>query len=234
VRDDPHYRPAHGRGGGPRVLCQNARMSDPTPRRAPLLPPRLLTPLAIAFAIGLVLFLLLWLDQRNEADFFKPGAADAATGADGEPLPAPLPADIATADENASGLRLPRGDSPLPPPAAEQPRLLEPPPPVAPMPAPQPPPGIADRNAPVPLNQPAPAYPQEALRRNAGGTVRIQAMVGPDGRVERLEVVQSSGNRHLDRAASEAVRRWTFRPATRNGQPVSGSVSVPISFDPAR
>ena len=212
-------------------------MSDPSPPRAPLLPPRLLKPLAIAFGIGLVLFLLLWLDQRNESDFFRPGAADATTGVDGEPLPAPLPADVATSDDNASGLRLPRQDSALPSRVEEeQPRLLEPPaPPAAPLPPPPgPAPGIADRDAPTPLNRPAPVYPQEALRRNAGGTVRIEALVGPDGRVERLDVIQSSGNRHLDRAASEAVRRWTFRPATRDGQPVSASVSVPISFDPAR
>lgn len=217
------------------MLCKNARMSAPTPPRAPLLPPRLRKPLAIAFAIGLALFLLLWLDQRNESDFYTPGAADPRAAAEGEPLPAPLPADVASVDDNASGLRLPRADT-LPAPGQEQPRLLEPPPPpvVAPPPQPFPTAGPADRSTPIPLHQPAPVYPQEALRRNAGGTVRIEAVVGPDGRVERLDVVQGSGNRHLDRAASEAVRRWTFRPATRGGQPVSASVSVPISFDPSR
>ena len=36
----------------------------------------------------------------------------------------------------------------------------------------------------------------------------------------------------LDRAAMEAVRRWTFRPATRNGQPVTATVIVPLEFNP--
>ena len=40
-----------------------------------------------------------------------------------------------------------------------------------------------------------------------------------------------SGSRSLDRAASSAVKRWRFLPGQRNGQPVGGSVEVPISFD---
>ena len=35
-----------------------------------------------------------------------------------------------------------------------------------------------------------------------------------------------------DRAALEAVRRWTFKPATRNGQPIVTDVLVPITFNP--
>ena len=34
------------------------------------------------------------------------------------------------------------------------------------------------------------------------------------------------------RAAMEAVRRWTFKPATRNGQPIVTDVLVPITFNP--
>jgi TonB family protein len=44
-------------------------------------------------------------------------------------------------------------------------------------------------------------------------------------------LVQGSGARELDRAAVEAVRRWRFAPATRGGQPVEGSVQVPITFN---
>ena len=49
--------------------CQNAAMSDPKPGRPSLFPPRLVKPLAIAFGVGLLLFLLLWLDQRSDSDF---------------------------------------------------------------------------------------------------------------------------------------------------------------------
>ena len=54
-------------------------MSEPSPKRPPLLPPHLLKPLAIAFGAGLLLFLLLWLDQRSDNDFFKAGGPAAGT-----------------------------------------------------------------------------------------------------------------------------------------------------------
>ena len=66
----------------------------------------------------------------------------------------------------------------------------------------------------------------------AGGIVRITVTVAADGSVERQSLAQSSGNRHLDRAALEAVRRWRFQPAVRGGQPVTAEVSVPIVFNP--
>ncbi|HWS77062.1 MAG TPA: TonB family protein, partial [Thermomonas sp.] len=182
-------------------------MPEPSPTRPPLLPPRLVIPLAIAFGIGLLLFLLLWLDQRNDSDFFKAGGP--ATGEPGstEALPAPVPADIASEDGNASGLRMPSQQTRPATAAADQPRIIEPPaPPVAP-PADSRSPAMTDSDA-VPVSRPAPRYPPEALRRNIGGSVRVQATVAPDGSVERLELAQGSGNRDLDRAALEAVRRW--------------------------
>ena len=230
-----HYRRCAGRSPPLLVItltsaCQNARMSEPTPVRRPLLPPHLLKPLAIAFGIGLLLFFLLWLDQRNDSDFFKAGGPTTSTG-EIETLPAPVPADIASEDGNASGLNIPR-DGTLPSaPAGDQPRIIEPPapPPAAPPPVARP--SVADTDA-VPISQSAPRYPQTAMRRNIGGSVRVQATVAPDGSVERMELAGSSGNRDLDRAAMEAVRRWKFKPAMRNGQPTTSTVIVPLEFNP--
>ncbi|RZA13667.1 MAG: energy transducer TonB [Lysobacteraceae bacterium] len=178
----------------------------------------------------MVLFLLLWLDQRNDNDFFKSGGPTTGSG-EVESLPAPIPADVAGEDGNASGLRVPAEATRTTAPAGEQPRLVEPlPPPPAPA-APAAPRAVADTDA-VPINRPAPRYPAEALSRNIGGIVRVRATVAPDGSVERMEVAESSGNRFLDRAAMDAVRRWTFKPALRGGQPVSATVIVPLEFNP--
>lgn len=212
--------------------CQNARMPEPTPPRRPLLPPHLVKPLAIAFGIGLLLFFLLWLDQRSNGDFFKAGSPNSGTTVDGEALPAPVPADVASEDGNASGLNMPREGTRPAMPAGDQPRIIEPPAPPPAPPAPVAPPAVADSDAPVPVNRPAPRYPAEALRRNIGGVVRVQATVAPDGSVERMELAEGSGNRELDRAAMEAVRRWKFKPAVRNGQPVTATVIVPLEFNP--
>jgi protein TonB len=86
---------------------------------------------------------------------------------------------------------------------------------------------------PTPLSSPAPRYPVEALRNGESGTVLLHVEVGADGVPTDVQVSQSSHSRSLDRAASEAVRHWRFHPAQRNGQPVAGSVQVPVAFKPA-
>ncbi|WP_261347357.1 energy transducer TonB [Cognatiluteimonas sedimenti] len=185
---------------------------------------------AIAFAAGLLLFLLLWLDQRNNNNFYRAdGIPSSAEGQRFEPLPAPLPA--AEGRDNASGM----GDAGPDPVDGEPPRMVEAPQaPVAPA-APPPPPApaatIADRTVPQPLSSPAPRYPRDAQRRGETGTVLLRVHVGPDGKPYSVDLVQGSGSRALDRAASDAVRRWRFRPAVRNGEAVAGAVQVPITFN---
>ena len=204
-------------------------MSEPSPTRRRLLPPQLVKPLAIAFGIGLLLFFLVWLDQRNDTDFFKAG--DPATGAPGEfaSLPAPVPADVAGTDGSTGRLGMPAPD---PRAAAERPRIVDapqaPPPPAAPAPAAAP--AVADSATPVPLSQPAPRYPRGALRSGIEGTVQVQVDVGPDGVPTSVALASGSGSRELDRAAMDAVRRWRFTPAMANGQPTTGRVTVPIKF----
>lgn len=204
-----------------------------TPRRFPL-PPRVLKLLGIAFAGGLLLFLLVWWDQRNDTEFFTAGQAS-PDGTEPAALPVPLPADVATGDDAASGLRVlqaPDGSAAAAPPRPVQ---IEAPPPPPPPPADAPArPAVADRADPSPLSTPAPRYPAEPLRRGIGGTVQVRVTVAADGSVDRLALAQTSGNRELDRAALEAVRRWRFQPATRDGQPVVAEVIVPLDFAPQR
>ncbi len=78
---------------------------------------------------------------------------------------------------------------------------------------------------------PAPAYPQSARRRNEQGTVILRVLVGADGLVRSVEVVETSGFDALDESAIEAVRRrWHFVAAHRDGAPVESWVRVPIRF----
>jgi protein TonB len=219
-------------------------MSAPSPGTDPSLqPPRHAAPprpdwwpsrkallvAGIAFAIGLLLFGLLWLDQRDNNDFYRAGGVPLGTeGQQFEPLPAPLPA--GESGDNASGM----GD--VEQAAGDEPRIVEAPPapaaPVEPLPPPPAPPAaIADSTVPQPLSSPAPRYPREAQRRGETGTVLLRVHVGPDGQPYSVDLVQSSGSRALDRAASDAVRRWRFRPAVRDGQAIAGSVQVPITFN---
>ena len=208
-------------------------MPDMHPLLKSLLSPRNLKLLALAFGAGLLLFLFMWLDQRNDTDFFK--ASPGSNSGEDAGLPAPLPADVAGDDRNASGLTMPPQSPRTNAPTGESPRIIEPAAPSAPAPqANVPAPRMADTTdtTPVPISRPPPIYPAEALRRGAGGSVRVQAIIAIDGSVERMEIAQSSGNRYLDRAALDAVRRWRFKPATHSGQPVSAAVVIPLDFTP--
>ena len=180
-----------------------------------------------AFAIGLLLFLLLWSGKRNN-DFFRVApATSTGAGSEYEPLPAPLPADPGA----RSAVPAAEGEASTP---AETPRIVErapaPPPTPAPAAAARPTGSLAPGATPVPIEMPAPRYPAQAARRGLGGTVRIRADVGIDGVPTSVALVEGSGTRELDHAAMEAVRRWRFRPGQVDGQPVAGSVVVPIEF----
>lgn len=189
---------------------------------------------ALAFVAGLLLFLMVWLGGRDtQKDFYRAGPdATGTAGPDYAPLPAPLPAGA----DNASGMGTPPEPTPE---GGERPALVEttpPPPPAAPASpaAPPSPPRAVASSAPEPLpgQTPSPQYPRQALRRGESGTVIVLAQVGPDGVPTTVSVDQTSGSRALDRAALDAVRRWRFRPAMKNGQPTVDSVRVPIVFSP--
>jgi protein TonB len=78
---------------------------------------------------------------------------------------------------------------------------------------------------------PAPAYPRRALQQRLAGTVLLQVLVGIDGRPLEVKVAQSSGHRELDEAArAQVLKRWSFQPASRNGQAVQAIGMVPIEF----
>ena len=49
-----------------------------------------------------------------------------------------------------------------------------------------------------------------------------------DGEVKDVKVVRSIPE--LDEAAMAAVRRWRFKPGTKNGVPVATWVAIPVRF----
>jgi protein TonB len=75
-----------------------------------------------------------------------------------------------------------------------------------------------------------PTYPSDARRAGIQGTTLLGVFVGADGRVANVVVRQSAGHPDLDRAATEAVRRWRFEPARRDGEAVAMWVELPVEF----
>ncbi len=73
-----------------------------------------------------------------------------------------------------------------------------------------------------------PVYP--VLARSAGiqGIVRFTAVIGKDGKIQNLKLI--SGPPPLVDAASEAVKRWLYRPTLLNGQPVEVITQINVNF----
>jgi len=58
----------------------------------------------------------------------------------------------------------------------------------------------------------------------------VRTLVRADGTPDAVEVTVSSGSAVLDRAATEAVRRWLFAPATRAGVSFDAYVTFTIRY----
>ena len=82
----------------------------------------------------------------------------------------------------------------------------------------------------VALSQPQPAIPDELRSEALDKTFVAEFTVGADGAPLEIKVAQSTGNRDLDRIALETARRWRFKPATRDGQPIQSRIRLHIEF----
>jgi len=74
-----------------------------------------------------------------------------------------------------------------------------------------------------------PDYTEEARRRNIRGDVLMEIVVKRDGTVSDVRVLRGLGY-GLDERAVEAVKQWSFNPATRKGVPVDVLVEVAMEF----
>lgn len=83
--------------------------------------------------------------------------------------------------------------------------------------------------APRPLDTPEPNYPDSVKSQGIHGIVRFSAVVGVDGRVHEINVIQSL-EPSLDANAIEALKKWRFAPATKNGMPVACQMTLEVDY----
>jgi TonB family protein len=74
-----------------------------------------------------------------------------------------------------------------------------------------------------------PAYPAELMRTQIQGTVTLYAVIHSDGSVGDVRVLNGIDER-LDAFAQQALARWRFRPAVKNGNAVALEAVVKIPF----
>jgi protein TonB len=83
--------------------------------------------------------------------------------------------------------------------------------------------------APVLLFKTEPAYSEEARKGKVQGKVVLVVEIDASGHPREIRIRQPLGF-GLEERAAEAVGHWRFRPAYRNGKPVSCSAEVEVNF----
>jgi periplasmic protein TonB len=78
------------------------------------------------------------------------------------------------------------------------------------------------------LRDVAPVYPPIARQARIQGTVTVECVISPHGRVMDVKVVSSIPL--LDSAAVEAVKQWVYTPTLLNGVPVPVIMTVTVNF----
>ena len=81
------------------------------------------------------------------------------------------------------------------------------------------------------VQQVVPGYPIKAMRAGVHGIVRLEAIVGADGSVQDVRVVQSLDRVHgLDAEAVRAAREWRFEAGLKDGTPVPVALTIEMTF----
>jgi periplasmic protein TonB len=103
---------------------------------------------------------------------------------------------------------------------------------------PMPPPPSGDQaqefyafdEAPVLIKFVSPKYPDLARQAGIEGTVLLNVLVGDDGKVVQVSVIQSDVTPAMEKAAQEAAKQFMFKPAKQRTVAVKARVAIPIRF----
>ena len=72
------------------------------------------------------------------------------------------------------------------------------------------------------LSNPAPAYPEVAKKMRLTGVVKVQVVIGADGRIKEKDVI--GGHPILVSAVEDTLKNWKYTPA-------SGETTTQLEFN---
>lgn len=75
-----------------------------------------------------------------------------------------------------------------------------------------------------------PLYPPGMIRAEMEGFATVRVLIGTDGRVKQVEAVKASDTAFLDATRKQALSKWRFLPATRDGEPVESWREMTVRF----
>lgn len=82
---------------------------------------------------------------------------------------------------------------------------------------------------PVPVRTVAPEYPGALRRSGVSGIVTVICLIDEKGDVQEVTLEKSS-DEAFTQPALDAVKKWKFKPAKRDGVAVAIKVSIPVRF----
>jgi len=83
--------------------------------------------------------------------------------------------------------------------------------------------------APHATYSPDPKYPKKESKAHRRGTVVLDLVVDADGLPRDIKVYLPLSP-EFDEAALDAVKKWKFSPATRDGKPIATQIKIEVSF----
>jgi protein TonB len=75
-----------------------------------------------------------------------------------------------------------------------------------------------------------PDYPGAMIRQGQEGTVTVRVTISAEGRVTDIEKVSATDESFWSATQRHALRKWRFRPATRDGVAVASSKILTVRF----
>jgi protein TonB len=75
-----------------------------------------------------------------------------------------------------------------------------------------------------------PTYPPDQIREGNTGRVMVKVLIGTDGRVKDIEKVSAPSDSFWEATKRQALSKWRFKPATRDGVPYEAWKTMNVSF----
>jgi len=82
---------------------------------------------------------------------------------------------------------------------------------------------------PKPVRRPEPTYSPEARSAGVQGTVLLEVVIDQQGLPTDIRILSPLGY-GLDERAQEAINKWRFQPALKNGSPVKILANIEVNF----
>ena len=85
-------------------------------------------------------------------------------------------------------------------------------------------------NPPELLEFQRPVYPKDLRERDVEGKVILKILIDKEGKVQEIQIFESSGYETFDQIAVKSVWQWRFKAARKENQQRESWVLIPINF----